>query len=906
MKFRKKSFVFLLIIIYGLLFISRDASAINLANQVEVNKIAFVRAGSIWVLNLENEKKLDIANSLKELMHEMIEKIDWDVDNTSTAFADAKNIQRNLKWADIFGAGLNIVNGTIDTISSLLTLKDLSHGLSNEFLKYELPLEVFSGLLTVDSLIESGGRLQLAIEGPSYSSSIKKMLDEAYIESSTRLFFNYEAYRTTIKHHLLGLYGFTPIVIPHRSLDITRKNIEIVHGAGKVEKAIRKRFRDLIKELEKNPLPDELEREMIIQIDRIRKNILRSKLHRTKVEYKTYLEDGFNYIPVEPEIWLGNTSELEKVRSDALRNFDKKLAREEIITFNKMVRGIVNATTIYLNINYPSSKLGKSLGQISKVFMLPPGLDLSEKIMKTAVYKTNPREQVNMLPQEMLLSLPKELSDLWMIADDVTNYIKYYIDSMKDEEGLGVINAALALVVDSTGSMRENDPDGSRIYGGEIALDQAETDWEIGMIDFDTTSKLLVSGTPKDSKLKDALRLIDSSGGTNIQAGLDEAYNYLLVTKGEKKGAVLLTDGEHNTPSSDFDYSKYVEIFIQEGWPVYTIGLTGSANEILLSKIAKMTGGKYFKAEQSRDMIYIFDLILSAFKLEGLVFSQEGKIRADEIKDFPFYSDSSNELITLTGTYPGSKLDFSLVDPSGKEINQTDKSKGVEVIKSRVYKIIKVKNPVPGNWKARVVGLNVKVTGELFKIKISAKTPIRIETKGIKPFYQIFEPIRFKAEITGDIDKNSVQGLVKVTPPEGKTEEISLKRTMDIVYNKSGNPGVYYFDIKVKGKTKAGEQFMRETIQHVVVSSEGREFGAGEVVRSLGGYIEINLGEEVGLRPGKKIFVFITKEGTKQKIAEGFVLSVSIGKSMVELTRVWNTIPQKGHRVEIERETGKY
>lgn len=370
-----------------------------------------------------------LINSLKELMHEMIEKIECDVDITAKSFADAHNIQRNLRWAAIFGTTLDVTVATIDSISSLLTLTDFSRGLTEEFLNYELPLQAFSGLMTVDSLIQSGEKLQLAIDGPSYYSNIKTMLDEAYKESSTHLFFNYEAYKNTIKHHLLGLYGSTSILIPHKSSNINRKNIEIVRGVNKVEKSIKNKFRNLIKELSENPLSADLIEEMINQIEKIRKNILRSKLHMAEINYKTYLKDGANYVSVRPEIWLGNIGELEKIRIDALTNFDKKLEREEIMTINKALGAIVKATKIYLNIKYPSSKFGKSLGQVSNVFILPPAIDLSDRVMSTKVYKTNPREQVNMLPQEMLLTLQKELSDLWMIADDIANYVEYYIQT---------------------------------------------------------------------------------------------------------------------------------------------------------------------------------------------------------------------------------------------------------------------------------------------------------------------------------------------------------------------------------------------------------------------------------------------------------------------------------------------
>lgn len=494
---------------------------------------------------------------------------------------------------------------------------------------------------------------------------------------------------------------------------------------------------------------------------------------------------------------------------------------------------------------------------------------------------------------------------------DIADLREYYAE--REKQALQILtlvqakySTALALVIDSTGSMSSNDPDNSRIYGGGIVLDQADSDWEIGIIDFDTVSKLVSSGRAREPALKDALRRVDSEGGTNIQAGLEEGYNYLTTASGKKKGAILLTDGEHNTPSSDFDYSSYVEIFAKKGWTVHTIGLTGSANEILLSKIADVTGGKYFKARKSQDMIYIFDFILSEFRLEGVLLIQEGKLKQDEIKDYSFYSDKTDKTLKASMIYPGSRLDFRLIDPSGKEFRQTDLSAGVEVIESEVYKIIKVEKPFPGEWKARVIGVEVEGTEEPFKIKISADTPIRIETKEVKPFYRIFEPIRFKANITGNIDKNSIKSHVKVTSPEGSLEEFPIKRDLNISYRKSGKPGVYYFDIKAEGKTIDGEKFMRETIQHVVVSSEGREFGVGEVVRSLGGYIEIDIGMEVGLNVGEKIAVFTEKEGLKVRIAEGYVISVSIGKSMIELTRVWKGTPQSGNRAEIERRAEKY
>lgn len=469
-------------------------------------------------------------------------------------------------------------------------------------------------------------------------------------------------------------------------------------------------------------------------------------------------------------------------------------------------------------------------------------------------------------------------------------------------EGKVTDGTALALIIDSTGSMRFTDPQNTRVYAGELVLDQAKDDWEIGIVDFDTSSKLLGSGSPKDKSLRDSLRQIDSEGFTNIQIGLEEGFHFLQRATQKKKGAILLTDGGHNTPSDEFDYSKYVNIFAQNGWPVYTIGLTGEANALLLSKIASITGGTYLKANSSQDMVAIIDLILSQFKKEGLLVHHKDKIRQGETKEFSFTVDKSVRSMTYSGTYIGSKVDFSLVNPQGEEISETELSKGIEVITGEVYKIIKVNNPIGGHWKSKAVGIDVSEQGEPFEIKISAETPIMVDIEGAKPSYYPFEPIKLKVNVTGDVDMDSISGSAEVTPPEGSSEHIILGRDFSIEYKKTEKPGVYYFNVELKGRKKDGEQFMREGLKHIVVGSTGAEFGVGKVIKRLGGYIEIDMGKEVGIRPGMKIFVFSTAKGKKEKIAEGYAISVLPGKSVVEITQVWGSLrPEAGFRVEIER-----
>lgn len=461
---------------------------------------------------------------------------------------------------------------------------------------------------------------------------------------------------------------------------------------------------------------------------------------------------------------------------------------------------------------------------------------------------------------------------------------------------------ALALIIDSTGSMQNNDPQNTRIFGGKLVMDQAGSDWELGLVDFDTSADLVCFGAPSKEELKNRLNSIDSSGGTNIQAGLKEGHDYLVKPNKNKKGAILLTDGVHNTPSGHFDFANYVDTFVQKGWPVFTIGLTGDANAVLLSEIASMTGGLYLKANTHQDMIGIIDIILSEFKQEAIIAQEKSAIKQDETIDIPFYVDKSAESLNKMGTYPGSRLDFFLIDPQNNRITTSDPSKGVEIIEGDIYKITKIKDPLPGEWQVQVKGIDVDGSSEPFAVKVSAESPIKVTLTDAKAVYNIYEPIEYFVNVTGDVDSKTIKGSVKITDTEGNIETSVLKNDKKIRYEKTGKPGVYYFDISLEGRKNDGERFMRKGLKHIVVSSAGTPFGIGEIIKAEGSYIEINMGTEIGLKAGRRIFVFDVSSGAKNKIADGLVISTFVGRSVVELESTWGSvIPQVGHMVEVDR-----
>ena len=89
----------------------------------------------------------------------------------------------------------------------------------------------------------------------------------------------------------------------------------------------------------------------------------------------------------------------------------------------------------------------------------------------------------------------------------------------------------VAFVLDSSGSMSSNDPQGFRRAASKNFVD-AMLDQDKGtVVDFDDGARLLQALTSDKAALKAAIDRIDESGGTNIGAGVRVGLNELARTR---------------------------------------------------------------------------------------------------------------------------------------------------------------------------------------------------------------------------------------------------------------------------------------------------------------------------------------------------------------------------------------
>lgn len=210
--------------------------------------------------------------------------------------------------------------------------------------------------------------------------------------------------------------------------------------------------------------------------------------------------------------------------------------------------------------------------------------------------------------------LPNQTLNNGTLSVDVEHFSTYIVlnkkaldevweKEMKPPHTGGVENVELAIgfSIDSSGSMTSNDPQGIRKQTAKDFVDKLDENDKATVIDFDSYADVKCALTSDKEAIKSCIDEIDSSGGTNIGAGMRAAIDQLKGSTSPVKYVILLTDGDGSYNHSLTQEAKDLGIV------VFTIGLGRGVNESLLQQIAEGTGGKYYFAETAADLIDSFN-----------------------------------------------------------------------------------------------------------------------------------------------------------------------------------------------------------------------------------------------------------------------------------------------------------
>ncbi|AXH98341.1 VWA domain-containing protein [Sporosarcina sp. PTS2304] len=159
----------------------------------------------------------------------------------------------------------------------------------------------------------------------------------------------------------------------------------------------------------------------------------------------------------------------------------------------------------------------------------------------------------------------------------------------------------IGFVIDSSGSMKRNDPKRLRVSKTQEFIHALQADDNIAT-HFTNIGMFIERGKP--TAVSPAITRVKESGGTNIASGLKIAFSKFTTER--EKMLILLTDGK----SSKAPIMKELEEAKKRGIKIFTIGLGNNLDKSLLKQIASETGGSYFHIKEDIELPLVYQSIL--------------------------------------------------------------------------------------------------------------------------------------------------------------------------------------------------------------------------------------------------------------------------------------------------------
>jgi hypothetical protein len=441
----------------------------------------------------------------------------------------------------------------------------------------------------------------------------------------------------------------------------------------------------------------------------------------------------------------------------------------------------------------------------------------------------------------------------------------------------------LALLIDSSGSMQENDPRSLRKQAASLLVDRVPSGTVFSVIDFDDSASVYLSRSPDASAAKNAVQRVDAKGGTNIENALKTGYQALASGSGAR-AAILFTDGRSTNRGG-------TEGYIQDGIPVHVVGLGSGVDTDYLQRLAASTNGLYMHAAGAVDLAEVFDRVVSELACEGTVLSKAAMIKPGEELEYGFFVDATLNRVVARVTWPGSIVGLQLIDPSGRTV-------GVEIASGPTYRIVAVDVPEPGTWKVRVIGTEVNPSGEPISLRVGGPSNLRLAA--MQPDRQDPSLIQVSV-IDNGVGANVRRSWSRIKTPKGKvttgppltpsgTGTFSLAVPVE-------DGGIYTVTAGLEGDSPTARQWAREITRTVVIGS-GMVPWRGSITRVEGSYLTINRGSRHGVREGMTV---ILKPGNLPA-GTGLVVSTFTSTSTVEVQELsGSALPTQGMTIELDR-----
>ncbi len=263
--------------------------------------------------------------------------------------------------------------------------------------------------------------------------------------------------------------------------------------------------------------------------------------------------------------------------------------------------------------------------------------------------------------------------------------------------------AALRVLIDTSGSMRQNDPENLRVAGLRLLTGLLAPEIEAGVWLFGGRTEGLVRTARVDDGWKERARTLASrihsrDARTDIEQALEAVTRDWQATPASgPRSVILLTDGvvdvareaEKSAASRARILGPLTERLTAAGIAVHSVALSAAADGALLEALAQATGGRSLRVARAQELDRAFlHLLEGSAPRDGLPLA-DGRVLVD----------ASVSELTLLVFRDRSAPPLSLTSPDGKTLTPSALPGNVRWAREPAWDMVTVRNPEPGEWR---------------------------------------------------------------------------------------------------------------------------------------------------------------------------------------------------------------
>jgi hypothetical protein len=381
------------------------------------------------------------------------------------------------------------------------------------------------------------------------------------------------------------------------------------------------------------------------------------------------------------------------------------------------------------------------------------------------------------------------------------------------------------ILFDTSGSMRQNDPQRLSHVAAQLFLELARPLDQVGLVTFSDSGVPLVPLTTLASPearqpFTAALRSLHFNGqttdlGAALRMGLASFPEQAATPRRDL--VLLLTDGKLDLGAPRRDAEPLALAYIRDtlvpayqerGIALYTIAFTEAADRALLQELAQATAGEFRFIPNASMLHHAFSALFVVAKEAESIPMQNGAV----------LMDASVQEASLVLAKPDPQEPLGLVTPQQQRLDVGSKHPGVVWNATPSYDMVQLHQPEPGTWQVE------RSAGGGDDMAIIGASTLSLQVRLSPEYLEAGEPLRMQVRFLDQtqpiLDPQRLQGLevyADITSPLGESQRLPFTPHDAGEYaatlNTSELPGQYGLVLSVSGPTLQRQRTLSFVLQ---------------------------------------------------------------------------------------------